>query len=59
MTSDMSVPPPLRDPAQLERRLRILAEMLDQAVEEVRRVAADIRSTSQPAVDDHRGDTDA
>jgi hypothetical protein len=39
----MSAPPPLQDPVHIETRLLIVAEMLEKAVEEVRRTMADIR----------------
>ena len=40
----MPVPPPLHDPSHVEARLLIVAEMLDRAVEEVRRAMAEIKS---------------
>lgn len=46
----MPLPPPLPDPAHLETRLMVVAEMLDRAVEEVRRAMADLKG-EQPAAD--------
>lgn len=42
----MSVPPPLPDPAHIETRLLVVAQMLEQAVAEVRRTMADIRRST-------------
>lgn len=44
----MSVPPPMSDPAHLEARLLLVAEMLDHAVREVRRAMDDVRGVSHP-----------
>ncbi len=54
----MPVPPPITDPSHIEQRLLILAEILDSAVAEVRRVAAQIQTPEPPAVDDTDGDAD-
>lgn len=40
----MPVPAPMRDPSHVETRLLILAEMLERAVAEVRRISAEIKS---------------
>ncbi len=53
----MPVPAPLPDPRHIEQRLLLLAELLDNAVAEVRRVAAQIQCP-KPA-DDTDGDADA
>lgn len=42
------IPPPLQDPAQIETRLLVVAEMLEKAVAEVRRTMAEIRATTLP-----------
>lgn len=39
----MSAPPPFPDPSHIETRLLVVAEMLDQAVAEVRRTMAEIK----------------
>lgn len=56
----MTVPPPMRDPVHIETRLLVVAEMLERAVEEVRRAMEEIKRgggghslTIQPAPDDH------
>lgn len=53
----MPVPPPFPDPAHIEQRLLVVSEMLDRAVEEVRRAMAEIKagpplSASRPAPDE-------
>lgn len=40
----MALPPPLHDPAHIETRLLVVAEMLENAVAEVRRTMAEIRA---------------
>lgn len=40
----MPVPPPMRDPSHVETRLLVLAELLERAVQEVRRAMADIKA---------------
>jgi hypothetical protein len=40
----MPVPPPMHDPSHVETRLLVLAELLERAVQEVRRAMVDIRS---------------
>ncbi len=45
----MPVPPPLHDPVQIEARLLVVSEMLDRAVEEVRRAMAEIKAGPPPA----------
>lgn len=44
----MPVPPPLHDPAHLETRLLVVAEMLERAVAEVRRAMDEIRADTPP-----------
>ncbi len=52
----MRAPPP--DPGHIEQRLQILAEMLDRAVAEVRRVVAEIQGANPPTANgDDTGDT--
>ena len=48
------VPPPATDITQIETRLLVLAEILDQAVSEVRRTAQEIRrgGGASPTTDD-------
>ncbi len=55
----MPVPPPIPDPSHIEQRLLILAELLDSAVDECRRVAAEIQGTKRPPPDTGHGDADA
>lgn len=45
----MPVPPPFHDPVQIEARLLVVSEMLDRAVEEVRRAMAEIKAGPPPA----------
>jgi len=40
----MPVPPPMHDPSHVETRLLVLAELLERAVQEVRRAMADIKA---------------
>jgi len=54
----MPVPPPLPDPAHIELRLLVVAEMLEKAVAEVRRAMAEIKSGS-PETPDATGSSDA
>lgn len=42
------MPVPFHDPAQIETRLIVVAEMLDAAVAEVRRAMAEIRTATPP-----------
>jgi hypothetical protein len=57
----MPVPPPLPDPSHLETRLLIVAEMLEKAVAEVRRVTAEMKSCDpeDPETFDPSGSPDA
>lgn len=61
----MPVPPPMHDPSHVETRLLVLAELLERAVQEVRRAMADIKSgpdgitvTPLPEPDPSAGATD-
>lgn len=45
----MPTPPPVPDPSHIELRLVVLAEMLETAVAEVRRITAEIKG-AQDAV---------
>ncbi len=54
----MPVPPPITDPSHIEQRLLILAEILDSAVAEVRRVAAQIQTAEPLTADAKDGDAD-
>lgn len=54
----MSLPPPLHDPAHIETRLLVVAEMLERAVAEVRKAMNDLktsgdRSASHPSTGSH------
>lgn len=40
----MPVPAPMHDPSHVETRLMVLAELLERAVQEVRRAMADIKA---------------
>lgn len=44
----MPVPPPMHDPAHLETRLLVVAEMLEKAVAEVHKAMDEIRGTTSP-----------
>lgn len=48
----MALPPPLPDPAHIETRLLVVAEMLERAVAEVRRTMAEVKGdiVHQPPV---------
>lgn len=46
------VPPAATDITQIETRLLVLAEILEQAVAEVRRTAEEIRRGGAPTVED-------
>lgn len=48
----MPVPPPVPDPTHIETRLLVVAEMLDQAVAEVRRTMAQLRADASPPVEE-------
>jgi hypothetical protein len=51
----MALPPPLHDPAHIETRLLVVAQMLEHAVAEVHRAMADLRAVVGP-VDESRPD---
>jgi hypothetical protein len=53
----MPVSPPLPDPAHIEARMLVVADMLEHAVAEVRRAIAEIR-TGPGAVDPDPADPD-
>lgn len=55
----MGLPPPLSDPAHIETRLLVVAEMLEKAVAEVRRTMVEVRedfeTRSLASVEDYLG----
>lgn len=51
----MPLPPPLHDPAHIETRLLVVAQMLENAVAEVRRAMAEIRGGV--VIDDDKPDS--
>jgi hypothetical protein len=52
----MPVPPPLHDSAHIETRLLVVAEMLEQAVAEVRRAMDEIKAATPPPLPGRRPD---
>jgi hypothetical protein len=47
----MPAPPPLPDPSHIEMRLLVVAQMLENAVSEVRRTMAEIKGDIRPSTD--------
>ncbi len=50
----MPLPPPLPDPAHIETRLIVVAEMLEKAVAEVRRAMKEVRGEDGGSSTDNR-----